>query len=242
MVQGKVAVARGICHPVVGSLVGRVLRDRVPNRGITYDTSDPIVSSRVKAMLLWGLYERAEIGFIQRHIRTDRDVVELGASLGVTGSHILHRIDAGRRLVAVEANPLLTAPLGRALAAAAPADRWSVQHAAISYGGTEVRLAIDEFATQGSRIGEDGVTVPATTLGRVVAGNGLDRYSLVCDIEGAEADVLQAEGEVLARCDSAVLELHPSPTTSVDDLVTLLTDVHGFAVVARRGPVVAVAR
>lgn len=243
----KLAVARASTHPVVGRAAARVLGDRIPNRGIRFDTSDPQITPRVKARLLFGLYEGAELRFIGRHLDGRRDVVELGSSLGITGSHILRALAPGRRLIAVEANPALIDLLGRTLAAHAGTSNWAVEHGAIAYGTDEVLLQVGA-STQGSRVADPDrdsattVVVPATTLSGVLDHHGVDRYDLVCDIEGAEVDLLDLEDEALSRCDRMVIELHPTPTVSLADVRSTLTERHGFEVLDERGPVLVLGR
>lgn len=250
----KVAVAHNACRPLVGRGVARLFRDRVPNGGVTVDTSDPRVGSRVKAQLLFGLYERAEIGFIHHYLGGDRDVVELGSSLGVTGSHILRSLPPGRRLIGVEANPHLIPVIEANLAAHAGDRDWALVHAAVSYRDGPIRLQVGA-ETQGSHLhlaegsannatAKPGelVEVPVITLSSVLADHQLDRYDLVCDIEGAEIDLLDREAEALARCDRLIIELHARPGVSVADLRTVLTDRHGFDVLDERGPVLVFGR
>lgn len=248
----KVAVARALSHRGVGAAVARVFHDRIPNRGLTFDTSSGEIHPRVKAMLLFGLYERAEIEFIGRHLRGDLDVVELGSSLGVTGAHVLRKLEPGRRLVTVEANPALLAVVEGTLADHAGGRTWTLEHAAVAYEDAEVVSLAVHAATQRSRVGATSghrgpapnrvVEVPAVTLSQLLECHGIERFALVCDIEGAEAGIIEHDATALARCQRAIIELHDVPPLRIADLRQRLTDGHGFSVIDEHGPVLALAR
>ena len=94
-----------------------MLHDRITSAGCDVDTSHAAISPSIKASLFWGLYESAEIRLVQRYLRPDLDVVELGSSLGVVACHIRRILSPDRRLVCVEADssllPILTSTLQR---------------------------------------------------------------------------------------------------------------------------------
>ena len=55
------------------------------------------------------------------------------------------------------------------------------------------------------------LTVPATSLAKIVTEAGYERCSVVCDIEGAELVLLRNEGELFRKVVEAVLpEVHPA--------------------------------
>src|SRR3569623_3111351 len=93
----KASATRGLTHPLVGKSLGMLFSDRIPCRGVRVDTRAN-VTDEVKAKLLWGIYESAEIRFIQQYLRPDLDEEELGSSLGVVARHIALSV-AGRRLI-----------------------------------------------------------------------------------------------------------------------------------------------
>ena len=59
------------------------------------------------SLIFWGFYESAELRLIRKHLPATLDVVELGGSLGVVAAHIGQRLEPGRQLISVEANPAL---------------------------------------------------------------------------------------------------------------------------------------
>jgi FkbM family methyltransferase len=241
----KQLAARALVSPATGRLVGRVLRDRIPCRGCVIDTSSPVVTGEVKAMLLLGMYESAEQRFVARYMRTDSDVVELGSSLGVVTSQIARRLQSGRRIVAVEANEALLPTILANVARNAPDAALTLVHAAIDYGGTShVDLAVGA-ETFGSRVATEAGArtrrVPATTLEQLLARESIGDFVLVSDIEGAEAGVFAAAPGTLARCRQILCELHDThhlgQAFSADHMVDLLRTRHGFRLVDHFGNV-----
>jgi FkbM family methyltransferase len=178
----------------------------------------PVTSPRnVTKGLRDGSYEGPERRMIAKWLAKDLPVVELGGSYGIISHCIRKHIAADQRLVIVEANPTLlpvcAANVG--LAGSAPCTR--IIGAAIAYGdGPTVRFAVSE-GMHDSRLASDRdmdhvVEVPAITLGSLLRTEAIaGPYSLVCDIEGAEFDVLLHDKAALANCVCIVLELHPWP-------------------------------
>jgi FkbM family methyltransferase len=222
------------------------------SRGVSIDTSDATVTPHVKASLFWGFYESAEIRFVRRYLSAAYDAVELGSSLGVVSCHVRRKLRADRRLVCVEADRNLLSVLRSTLRLNACEDNVTILNGAIHYGleasvmfaagasNIEGRLATT--STKGSPFAVDAITL-ATVLSR---GGIEGPFTLVCDIEGAEADLIQRERATLERCKQIIIECHPTLVNGVavgpDQLGALLVRTHGFALRARCGPVYAFER
>ena len=238
--------------PPVGRAVGALWHDRVPCGGARFHTDDPAISPRVKAALLFGFYEGAERRFVRDHLPIDRDVVELGGSMGVVTTAIARRLAPGRRIVTVEANPSLVPVLERNVAANAPGVDVTVVGAALDYSGAAtVPLALGDLSTNakvgGGGTGHGVVDVPTVTLSGLLDEHGLDDVTLVSDVEGAEWAMVRDDRAGLDRVRFAMLELHS--TTGEDgerrpwqDLARTLTDELGLRMVASHGSVVALTR
>jgi FkbM family methyltransferase len=198
------------------------------------------VPPEVKSALLFGLYESTEIRMIRKYLGGFKTLIDLGASLGFASSHALSVLPDDARLIAVEANPELVSSLRRRLESYAGLRRIDVVNAAVSYDGPTARLAVASSSV-GSRIGTTGVEVPAVTLTQLLSDFAVeDHYALICDIEGAELDILRNDAAALARCSAAVVEFHPSmagdrewtPQEVLDAFVAA-----GFVERSSRGPV-----
>ncbi len=235
-------LARAI-YPVLGRSVAAVLHNRVRMRDCVIDTASPYITPTTVARLFLGRYEAPEIDFIRRRLPRNLDVVELGASIGVGTAHIARRLDAGRQLICVEANPYLLPLISANVERNTPGRRLVVLNEAIDYSGQPtVRLQVSETNTN-SRLGSDpgGLAVVATTLSAVVAQFGLRAFALVADIEGAEAGLILHDAPALGQVQHLLIELHATeyqgerwtPERQRD----LLISRHHFRLLATRGPV-----
>ena len=186
---------------------------RYPFHGVTVElppSDDPGPASA----LLRGKYEAEEAALILAHLPPARPVIELGGSMGVISRLIRSRLDPGVPMVVVEANPALIETCRRN-AVVAPGEPTEVLALALSHDGPSVRLRLGDspHANRLARPGEEGssVEVPATTLAALWDRLGqAEGYTLVSDIEGAEADLVMQDGAALAHADAVLMELHPA--------------------------------
>ncbi len=245
----KSAIAATATRPPVGRLIGLVFRDRVPSTVGPVVTSFPAVAPEVKARLALRLYERAELRFVADALRPDLPVVELGASIGVVTRAIARRVGPDQRILAVEADPDLLEPLEANLRVAGITDQVIVVHAAVVGTGAAGRpVVLRRGATStDARVGAAalgaGIEVPGRTLADLL-GEHLPGapFSLVCDIEGAEAALVETGSTALDHCQQAVMELHDTVIDGVATPWAALADAisarSGLRVAQRHGPVV----
>jgi FkbM family methyltransferase len=239
------------CSDAAGRVTGAALRYRIRHQGLVFDTRDPAFPPSMRAGMLWGIHEGDETRYIRRYLGGVETVVELGSSLGITGSHALAGMAPHGRYVGVEANPELLAPLRATLDDHRDGRSVTVRHAAVGEedgGSTQLTITGTPIGSHlSSERGGAGreVAVPTMTLQGVLDAEGVTGdYALISDIEGAERFFILGGGDggALARCTRAVLELHETDEASVEQLVAALTTVHGFEILERRGLVVALAR
>jgi FkbM family methyltransferase len=175
----------------------------------------PLLSpSNVRQLMRAGTYEAPERHMIAKWLPRNLPVVELGGSYGIISYNIRKQIASEQRLVIVEANPALL-PVCRAnVDLAGNAAGTTLIGAAIAYGdGGTVRFAVSE-AVHDSHLAADHdsdnvVEVPAITLSSLLECEAItSSYSLVCDIEGAEFDLLLHDQSALARCVCMIVEFH----------------------------------
>jgi FkbM family methyltransferase len=248
--HAKVRIGQLLSNPVLGTLISTAFRNRIRNRGVVIDTSPSTFTAAIKAKLAFGIYESAEIRFIRQYLKGYSRVLELGASLGVTATHILDVVAPGAEVVCVEANPSLLATLQATTAAAARRTGTKIR---TIYGAvppdphvrsTAVVLTLGR-SHLGSRVGSVGagdpereLRVPAVDLAEAV--QGWTDYALVCDIEGAEAGLILSAQPVLTGASRLVIELHETAyggtAVTVADLREALLTM-GFLLVAENGRV-----
>jgi FkbM family methyltransferase len=234
---------RGANAPRRTSLVGRAIRwwyaNQIPLRGcnIIIDTSPPsVLTDMTVADIFFGMYEGDELRFVKTHLPRERDVVELGASVGAVSSLIAKVLNPASRLICVEANDALIPEAARNVKRNAPSANVQFLHGAIDYSinGKTTQLQLGE--SQRSRVGTEGptITVPRLTLSSILADNTINDYTLVCDIEGAEESLLQSDAEAFRRCRTVIIELHPIDTTGLDRYIQKFSRL-GFELQARSG-------
>lgn len=241
--ETKRALARVLELPFVGSSIGWVLNERIRSRGLTIETSG--LAPKIKSQLFFGTYEAAEIRAVQRHLRPDLDVIELGASIGVLTCHIRRKVAAGARLYAVEASAEAAAMISRNLRHNGLQDNVTVLNAALTADSAPVQFDPGSTNIAGrvcdGPANAQGIAVRPVTLAELVAELGFVEYSMVCDIEGSEVGVLSSESAALARCAQMIIELHPAKFRNrlytVDDLVGILQTAYGYRLRSRYGNV-----
>jgi FkbM family methyltransferase len=228
----------------VGRLVAAVCRDRIRSRGFIFDTTSHVVHPSTKAELFWRFYESAEIRFVERYLSARRDVVELGSSLGVVSCHVKRRIGPARRLICVEANPALVPVIVRNLKLNGLHQKVQVVNRAICYNELRWGFVPGLVTTDGRlKTGDQANRVPvgSTTLTALLREFGIHEYALVCDIEGAELEILRRDSEAFRNCHEMIIEMHKvdegAETTKVDDLQKLFTERLGMSLRARHGAV-----
>ena len=221
-----------VSHRLVGRLV-ELGGNRVSIGGLDFSVDNTLITTREKGRLDVGLHERGEIALARRYVRTDLPVVELGGGIGIV-SCIINRLLAGPAdHVVVEANADLipTLEVNRRLNGCG----FRTCNVALAYGSEQAVLAVDSFAA--SRIGGTGrrLVVPTATLASLLAETAFQRINLIVDIEGAEVDLVEREGPVVARhARVLIVETHRKVAGAepTDRMLTALRTL-GFAQVAR---------
>jgi len=193
----------------LGKLVGRPVPVARLD-GCRFFLDAPEVSESLRYLLLSGKHEAPERALAKRWVDTSLPLVELGGSIGVVACVTNRSLLDPTRHVVVEANPKLIALLHRNRAV--NGCQFTVRHRALAYSDSVVRFHVAEQAISSSihLPTTDVAVVPTTTLSAVLEEHAFDRCSVICDIEGAEMDLIEHEASVLAaRVAMLILEIHP---------------------------------
>jgi len=226
----------------VGVVVGRLMRHHA------FDRHGPVaVPSGTKPDVIGGIvlgvYEYPERVLIERWLPPGADCIELGCSIGVISRVILHKLQTDHQLIAVEASVDLVGLAEKNVAAAGFSSRFRVIYGAVHYHGDHVIFEKHKEHIRG-RISTQqktgGITVPCTTLSRVIESGSVGMYSLVMDIEGSEFDVITEDTESLVNCQAIIAEVH-GDTKSKNDFIENIEEL-GFKLAEAKHSVFAFVR
>ena len=217
----KRIASRVLCNQFTGGLIRTYYRNRLTFDGVSVLVPSRGVSNASCAAIFWGMYESAERRFIKRYLHSDLPTVELGSSLGGVSSHIAKSLAHGQTLVCVEANPFLIDTLKSNLAQNASHLKTTVINAAIHYDGPRCHFDVqdDHLVSSVNKNGSSSTEIDSLQLRDIDLVNA-GAYQLVCDIEGAESQILTYDSEALANCRRIIIELHDSDAmrTNIESL------------------------
>ena len=207
------------------------------------------VKLSIQAAIADGDYETAECDLIERHLPNDKPVIELGGCLGLVSCFTATRLLEETQHIVVEANPALTDACRQNATLGGLRGNTEVIQKAIAYDGREVAFSVGENIHIGklAQGGEAGsVLVAPVSLAELVERIGSpDNYSLICDIEGAELDILVRDSAALERCGMMIMEFHPMAYgehgKTIDDLLVMIRRT-GLSFLEQQQNVIAFAR
>jgi FkbM family methyltransferase len=173
-----------------------------------FDVSSPLISDELKCRVFYGRYERTERELLRRHLPVGAPVVELGGGMGLVACIVNSRLEHPERHVVVEANPKMIPLIERNRALNGSA--FAVVHAAIGYAGAHVAVESGEDLLASRTRTATGGGVRAIQLHEILDRHAFGSCTLICDIEGAEIELVENELETLrSRVGLIVLEEHP---------------------------------
>lgn len=227
-----------LCNRIFGVIISAIYQDKIPNGDCIIKTDCDTVKPSTKARLFWGVYETPEIDFVKKYLRSDTDVIELGSSIGVVASHVGKKLELSKRLICVEANPLLINCLQTNIETNVNTKNTFLIHGAIDYSSEKewVEFSISNSSLE-SKVGHvsgalNFSRVPVTTLSKILSEYNIDDYTLICDVEGAEKALLEYEKESLKRCKQLHIEMKDTvledTIVKIDEIVNILINQLGF--------------
>jgi FkbM family methyltransferase len=244
----KKLVFRLLCNPFIGKIISIIFNYNIPNCKYgfkRYKTPKNYCNDTVRAMIFWGFYEGAEMRLIQQYLPKDIPVVELGSSLGIVSSTAIGCLNTNTPYTCVEANPYLKDFIDFNIKKHNPSKtNFRVLNAAIAYNTDGyIEMSISKNNTESSIVNSSDYSnhkttkVKAVTLNEIIA----EPYTLICDIEGAEIDVMENDVEALKNCKHLFIELHKTKYQNkhydVSDLKNIITSKLGFSLAIADGNV-----
>lgn len=173
------------------------------------DVNDEHINYSEIAKLFWNIYESAEVRFIKKYLDKNKDIIELGSSLGAVSSVIGLIKNEDKYLYCFEANPNLIKLIEKNLEGNGISN-FTIHNNAI--GSINSEKIIFEIGSSNlvSKISEDtnGVLVNTIDLSNFVIDKQLKSFNLICDMEGAESYLIFEQSDVLKSCSTLIIELH----------------------------------
>lgn len=194
-------VARHLSSAIKARIIQSVRLD-----GCVFSLRD-IPESETKAFLCSGCYEAEERSAVPKYVKPELPVIELGGCIGVVACITDRLLIAPRIHRVVEANPGAICHLERSR----KRNRctFEIINAAIAYGAEQLTFhpSSNLWSSSMVRTGDmPSVTINAIRLAELV--RDLDTFTLICDIEGAECEMVRNEAQVLRKADTIILETH----------------------------------
>jgi FkbM family methyltransferase len=241
-VKIKLFIGRTLSNKTLGNAISSFYNHLIPFYGTKINVADPAVSGETKAALFWRIYEPAEIRFVKKYLQQDEDVIELGSSIGVMGC-IVSKIQKKGMYISVEANSNLIDLNRKNVSYNRKAD-YVLLNKAVDYLKEEVSFSVNSNSLSGKVIENNTrgeiLTVDTITLNEICDTYNLNKFTLVCDIEGAEIAILLNDENALKKCSKMIIELHNTEyegkTYLAKDLCDLIIS-HNFTIVDHRGSV-----
>jgi FkbM family methyltransferase len=249
IIRIKFFIRRLLCNYITGHIIKKIYKGGIPDmrwKGYRFQIPEFGVSNTNIAALFWGFYESAEIRLIQKYLSGNTDVIELGGSIGIVSGHLSSKMQPGKRLLTIEANPALVNSIKiNSSKFASSGVQCEVLNYAIDYAGTSIELYVTDDNTE-SRVGGTGkqgkaVRVNSITLKKIIEKYGITEYTLVCDIEGGEIQLLLEDPTAFENCTSLIIELHDVWYKEVkyraDEILNLFITKLGYTLVEKDGHV-----
>jgi FkbM family methyltransferase len=217
--------------------IGRVIEltgNTVTLDGIKLRLDNPLVSTRHKSSIYFGMYEIEERDFSKRFIDRTLPTIEIGGSLGGVACITNKLLANPYRHVVVECNPIMLPTLthNRNLNECT----FFIEPCAIAYGTDSVSFSIsDHFMLGGIHADGRKITVPATTLADLMRKHGFETINVITDCEGAEVEIVENELDLLRqRVAWIIMEAHEKErgTEAIAKMFSSLESA-GFEIVAR---------
>lgn len=181
----------------------------IESRGVRFPKDGVFITGRIRGSLRSGEYEAKEATAVLKAVQDGDTVMELGAGIGFISSVVATHRNV-KAVHAFEANPRLI-PLIRRVHAENGIDNVHVHNAILgTKAGTATFYVRQNFLSSSlSRDDEDGVIAEESIEIRPTHATSqeISPDVLICDIEGAEVDVIPEMD--LSGVRAAIIELHP---------------------------------
>lgn len=162
-------------------------------------------------LLYWRIYERREVKLIKEQLIKNITTIELGASLGLTTASICSAVQSNVNIYSVEANPKLI-PFLEKTKSKNNFNSLTIISAAVDYSDKgKIEFLLDERNLGSHKeASNNSILVDTIKLSDITAKYNISEFCLVCDIEGAEVEMLlnETDSNTINNCQLIIMELH----------------------------------
>jgi FkbM family methyltransferase len=158
-------------------------------------------------------YEQHEAAMINSHLAKNTNVIELGGCFGIISAVIRKRIGPTAKHLIVEARADLAEICAQNAKQNCESNATELVIGVIDYSGAKnVMFALGKNAHEGHIGGstENGIIIETVKLSSLARRMPEGPFALICDIEGAEMQLFENEGDILARLSLLLIETHPT--------------------------------
>lgn len=226
-------IASIICGSPFKYIIDWLYKDEVSFKGESIGVRYPEVTAEVKARLVWGIYESAEVRAIEKYLDPNTDVIELGGGIGAVSCVILNKIKEEKKLTILEANQNLVQIIKENVDNNYPTYNVRIISKAV-VGEKRVRKVVfdvEDNYRKGKISKEDKSgtnTVQCLSFGEIIEDRRKS-YTLVADIEGSEVGIIENGRDYLKQCSSLIIELHSTTyngnTVRICDMVKKIREL-----------------
>jgi FkbM family methyltransferase len=205
----KILVAKLITARPVGMLIRFVSGGVIKRHGCIFTIKSKLVRPEIIASIFFNIYESTEIRFIKKYLRSDLPIIELGTSIGIISSIV--RFKNSNSLFCIEANRDLI-PIIESNFRLNKIDDFRIMNVAIGYLNNGKLFFVPGRNNTSGRLSDketDGsIEVKMWTFESIIRECNIGQYILICDIEGAEAQILEYDTASLFQCKQIIIETH----------------------------------
>lgn len=182
-------------------LIGRMVElfgNKIALDGIRLSLDNPLIQTRHKSTIYFGLYEVEERAMAKRFLDPALPLIEIGGSIGGVACLTNKMLSNPEAHVVVECNPFVLPTLeeNRVLNGC----KFAIESRALAYDAETIsfNVVMDHFM-KGALGGSEGqkVTVETVTLAEIVRTHKFEAFNLISDSEGAEVDMVDNEAALL---------------------------------------------
>lgn len=211
---------RGMLHLSYIEVLGYTPDDYIVSSGVIIKVDKKAISPKILDILLHNRYEQSELMYAFKAISPEDNILELGAGIGFISAALL-KLNKVKSYTAIEANPNLI-DIIKSTHALNGITNCKVINAAVANESSEnISFFVKEnFFASSFKKSNNSHEIKVNTLSFSDIIKSEQINFLICDIEGAEHDILQTDLHLITKI---VIELHGT-YQEIEKTITMLKE------------------